>query len=55
MFHFIKQQKVPKTPADEIEDLLKPLLPLLKSCMSGKEIVGLAKELAVLDYFSTGK
>ena len=49
------QEEIPKTPANEIDDLLVPLMPLLKSCMDGKEIVKLAKEMTVLHYFSTGK
>ena len=48
-------ENLPKTPAERIDEMLNPLMPLLKSCMDGKEIVRLVKELAVLDYCSNGK
>jgi len=47
-------QEIPKTQAERIDELLSPLMPLLKSCMDSKEIPKIAKEMTVTDYFSSG-
>jgi len=38
-----------------VDSLLKPIEPLLKFCLTSKQIISLAKELTLADYFTKGK